>query len=267
MSENAGWPLGHLPLDQPLDYRKELRRLRLDPLAAFIAERGGDRRFSHVFQDTTSRYEETFDCYYHSLKRFLPEQSLARRWLDGPYYKRKHGSRYTLAEQQLATRFNAIAPFLYLDFYNCLIWARILLDRMIALSRYFLTEKNVPSFYSFADHRRFFQRLQTPYGTHEEYADYIRRNTSWFDQPLKHIRDLYLVHSSPPHSRIFGHPVRGGELSLIVHPTPVSPEKPPVIISVSRLSHEIYTFQRWFGQYALRSVRAPEKRANRLDRT
>ncbi len=180
---------GHKPLHRRLNYRKELRRLRNDPLAPLIAAFGGDRRLPRVFQDTISRYEETYECYYLCLSRFLPEQSLAARWRNGPHYRLRYGRRYTPRDSELARRFNTIAPFLYLDFYNCLLWARILLDRIVALSRYFLTGQTLPSFHSFSDHRKFFVKRTASYGGHEDYARYIRDQTEWFDMPIKHVRD------------------------------------------------------------------------------
>jgi hypothetical protein len=255
MSTQAKFPLGHEPLPHRLNIRKELRHLRADPMAPLISELGGDRRFARVFQDTISRYEETYELYYLSLKRFLPEQSLAGRWQRGPYYKLKYGGKYTEPERRLAHRFNAIAEYLYLDFYNCLLWARMLLDRIASLSKYFLTGKALPSFHSFGDHKKFFVRLTRPFGEHEAYASYIRSNTDWFEIPLKHVRDTYVVHSSPPHIRTFGHPTPGDELNLILHRTPVTPSEPPIVISVARVSRELNEFQRWFAEYGLQAIK------------
>jgi hypothetical protein len=261
VSPTQRFPRGHTALEARLNYRKELRRLRNDPVAPLIGVFGGDRRFARIFQDTSSRYEETFDCYFLSLKRFFPEQSLAGRWRRGPYFKLKYGERYTLAEKGLAQRFNAIAPFLNLDFYNCLLWGRMLLDRMAALSRYFLSGRTLPSFHSFADHKKFFVKQTAPFGDHEAYARYIRERTDWFDLPLKGIRDTYVVHSSPPHMRVFGHAFPSDELHLIIRPAARDGSaEPPVVTSVTRMAQEIHEFQSWFAAYGLKAIRGRRRK-------
>ena len=92
-------------------------------------------------------------------------------------------------QRRVASDYHALQPFIGLDFINCLIHARIVCDRAIALARHFIVGQRVPSFNSFHDHKRFFERLKQPYLPHEEYARYFRDETSWFDMPLKPVRD------------------------------------------------------------------------------
>lgn len=101
----------------------------------------------------------------------------------------------------IADKYSEIAPYTELEIVNCLIHARILLDRLTALSSRFLTGGNRPSFKSFSDHKKFFLKLREPYGEHESHADYVRRGTSWFEMPLKEVRDNCAVHSAPKHMR------------------------------------------------------------------
>jgi hypothetical protein len=101
--------------------------------------------------------------------------------------------------------YSALRPFIEVDFVNCLIHARIVCDRCIGLARHFIRSHPSPSFNSFHDHKRFFTRLQHPYAPHEEYAQYFRNNTAWFDMPLKPVRDQFFVHQGPPHMRVLGY--------------------------------------------------------------
>jgi hypothetical protein len=147
------------------------------------------------------------------------------------------------------------------DFFNCLLHARILLDRTIALSRYFLKENNPPSFGSFSEQKKFFRRRKQPYGSHEEYADHIREKTDWFDMPLKIVRDKFLVHAGPKHMRVFGYPGRGREFGLtIVLPNSPNPDKPlervkAIVVSIPELARDMESFLKWFCDYGLRMLK------------
>jgi hypothetical protein len=145
-----------------------------------------------------------------------------------------------------------------------LIHGRILLDRAIALSRHFLTGQTLPSFWSFNEHKKFFARLSTPFGGHEEYACYIRQHTNWFDMPLKFVRDKFVVHTGPKHMRFWGYPMGGFELDLtIMLPDAIDSEKPfsrvkVVRVNALRLSYDIGEFLTWYNDYGVRSISEKE---------
>lgn len=260
------WLFGHAPLSKRINVRETLRGLSRDPLAGFLEAIGAETRVI-VVQSDASRYMETYQNYYLSLRRFLPAMSVAARWSRGPYYKVKYGGKYTPAERRLADAFNNVAPYLYLDFYNCLLWGRILLDRVTALARHFLTEPDRPSFTSFADHKKFFLKRQTPYGEHEAYAKYMREKTAWFEMPLKTVRDHYVVHSSPKHQRFFGYPGGNHELQLIlITPAGDDPEKAfarvrEITVGIPQMAAEIQTFLAWFARYGTRASARKIRRA------
>jgi len=150
---------------------------------------------------------------------------------------------------------NRLEPFFELDFVNCLIHARIVCDRAIALSRHFLNNQPVPSFTSFHDHKRFFTRLAGRYEPRQEYAVYLRDNTSWFDMPLKPVRDQYFVHQGPKHMRFLGYDSNHDLQMVIVIPN--GPHEAPfgqvqaITVSIRRLARDLDSFLTWFNAYAV----------------
>ena len=239
-----------------LNVRTELKRLKQDPIEPLLQALGKGPGYV-VLQDEFSRYREAYYFYYLSLDRFFHEMSVALRWSKGPYYVRKYGGKYTPSQRKLAAQYNKIARFLEFDFFNCLLYARMLLDRTIALSRHFLKGANLPSFTSFNNHKKFFQRQKTPYGGFEEYAVYIREQTDWFDTPLKPVRDKFLVHPGPQHFRLFGYPSNGYEFGLmVIVPNDNDSEKPlvrfkEIKVSIPQLARDIEQFLTWFCAYGL----------------
>jgi hypothetical protein len=254
--DNSEWLLGHQPLESKLNVRAELKRLRQDPIEPLIQALGKEPGYL-ILQDEFSRYLEAYYFYYLSLDRFFHEMSVAVRWGKGPHLVRKYGGKYTPSQRKLAAQYNKIARFLEFDFFNCLLYARMLLDRTIALSRHFLKGANLPSFTSFNDHKKFFQRQKTPYGGFEEYAAYIREQTDWFDTPLKAVRDKFLVHTGPQHLRVFGYPSNGYEIRLMIMvPNGNDPEKSlarvkVIEVSIPQLARDIEQFLTWFCAYGL----------------
>ncbi|NVM23058.1 MAG: hypothetical protein HWN68_14905 [Desulfobacterales bacterium] len=252
--------LGHEPLEQRLNIRKELTRIRKDPLDQFLKALGYDT--IRVFSNDLTRYVDAYWFYYLSMDRYLREMSIAARYSRGPEWVRRSGGkqRYTDSQRKLAKEYNAIARFLEFDLTNCLIHTRILLDRMIALSRRFLSFKRLPSFSSFNGHKKFFAKLSEPFGEYEEYAEYIRNNTDWFDMPIKAVRDKFVVHSAPKHMRFLGYPSDGYELDLnIILPDAGDCEKPfskvkVIRVNVLRMSYDIEEFLKWFNDYGLRAI-------------
>jgi hypothetical protein len=265
----ADFMLGHEPMGSRVNIREELKRLREDPLGPLL-QRLGAAQF-RILSDDRTRYQDAYWFYYLSLDRYLREMSVAARYSKGAYWVRKAGGKqgYTPSQRKIAAEYNRIAPFLEYDLVNCLIHARILLDRVASLARTFITGKNLPSFTSFNDHKRFFTRLTTPYGDHEAYAKYIRERTDWFDMPLKAVRDQFVVHASPRHMRFLGYPNGGYELDLtIILPDSDDPEKPLAkvkVISVNalRLSADIKEFLQWFCKYGLAVLPDNGRRSSR----
>ena len=100
-----------------------------------------------------------------------------------------------------------------------------------------------------------------PYEAHEEYAQYIRNETDWFEMRLKAVRDKFVVHAAPKHMRFLGYPAGGYELDLnIILPDGEDSQKPLAkvkLISVNalRLSYDIEKFLKWFCRYALTALR------------
>ena len=252
---------GHRPIERRINVRNELAKYRRDPLFPFIYLLEGYHSIK-VLEDQVSMYQLAYSWYFLSLERFLPEMSLAIRWSKGPYWALKEGRKFTAAERKLAGRYSSVARYLYLDYYNCLIYARILLDRVAGLSRLFLLRGNRPSFTSFADHKKFFKKQTSPYGEHEAYATYIRQNTDWFETPLKEVRDKFIVHASPRHMRNSGYPQGDSELSLVI----ILPDDPKgakplsnvraIFVSIPKLAQDMHGFLTWFNEYAVARTKA-----------
>jgi len=252
--------LGHEPLEQRPNIRKELARIRMDPLNPLLKALGYER--TNIVSNDFSRYVDAYWFYYLSMDRYLREMSIAARYSRGPYWVRKSGGkqRYTASQRRLAKEYSATAKFLEFDLTNCLIHTRILLDRSISISRRFLFFKCLPSFSSFSNHKKFFVNLSEPFGDHEKYAEYIRNNTDWFDMPIKALRDKFVVHSSPRHMRFLGYPFGGFELDLnIILPDSDDNEKKfsrvkVIRLNVLRMSYDIEQFLKWFNEYGLRVI-------------
>jgi hypothetical protein len=256
--EEAKFIFGNEPLGRRPNVRAELARIRRDPLQELLPVIGAEP--PKLLSDDRSRYEEAFLFYYLSLHRYLRDASIAARYsVEGLRWLRKR----SLNQRRLAEKYRNVRPFLEFDLVNCLLHTRILLDRVAALSRHFLRGQRLPSFTSFNDHKKFFRKLEQPYGKHEEYAKYIRNHTNWFDMPLKEVRDKFVVHSSPKHLRLLGYPDGGYELHLNIW-VPDNPnadralEKTTLItVNPLRMSYDVEAFLKWFCRYGLAACGAP----------
>lgn len=265
--DDPQWRFGHNELESRLNVRGELKRLKRDPIEPLLRALGKEPRELDRdlgLRDDFSRYRKAYRLYYLSVDRFLHEMSLAVRWSKGAYYAWRYGCKYTPGERKIAGRYNQVSRFLELDFLTCLLYARILLDRTVSLARYFLKGDNLPSFTSFADHKKFFERQGAPCGELHEYAVYVRERTKWFDMPLKVVRDKFLVHAGPKHSWVFGFPGRGYELGLGIL-LPTEPERPLarvklIHVSIPQLTREMEQFLTWFCGYAVRAIGQPSGR-------
>lgn len=81
---------------------------------------------------------------------------------------------------------------LYLDLDDFFIHSNILMDKVARIASVFL-KIHPPR--KFSDHRKFLRREQNiPFRKDEDYARYIRENTSWFESDLKDVRDDLVIH-------------------------------------------------------------------------
>jgi hypothetical protein len=257
ITERPEFVFGHDPVGGRPNIRSEIERLKREPLSDLIRALGGHE--PKLLSCATSLYQEAYEFYFLSLHRYLSEMSIAARHSRGPRWARRSGRRYTLSQRKLVEKFRPIAPFLELDLVNCLIHSRILLDRVAGLSRFFLIGQRLPSFTSFSDHKKFFTNLKGTYGEHEEYAEYIRSQTGWFEMPLQFVRDKFVVHAAPKHMKMLGY-YTDHELDLsILLPDDPRSEKPlssmkVIRVNALRLSHDIEVFLRWFCKYGLSAL-------------
>ena len=262
--------LGHWPIGgrgRRINVRRELLRISSDPMRPLL-DILGSGEFELLSSDE-SRYTDAYWFYYLSFDRYLHEMSVAARYSKGPYWIRISGgkAKYTPLQQSLADQYRKVAPFLEYDLVNCLIHSRILLDRVTGLARHFLKGERLPSFTSFNEHKKFFVKLAQPYGKHEEYAEFIRKHTDWFDMPLKEVRDKFVVHSSPKHLRVLGYP-NDYELHLnILLPDSNDPERPLaktklITVNPLRMSYDIESFLKWFCGYGLAALKLRKLNTN-----
>ncbi|HAJ33003.1 MAG TPA: hypothetical protein DCK79_06485 [Candidatus Atribacteria bacterium] len=256
---NEKWFQGYKALKKKLNISRELKKFRKDPMEPFFRLLDKEQEFT-LFADDIYRYREAYNFFYLSLTRFLLEMSIAVRWSNGPYYVRKSRGKYSESQRKLANKYNAISKYLAYDFFNCILHSRILMDKTIGLSRYFITNNQLPSFTSFNNHKKFFKKLKENNEELEQFEDYarcIREETDWFDIPLKIVRDKYLVHAGPKHMRFFGFPGIGHELSLVVVLPAGDEEKKPlskvncISVSIPQLANDIQIFLIWFSNYGI----------------
>lgn len=136
------------------------------------------------------------------------------------------------------------------------------MDRVVSLSREFLRPRQVPSFTSFNQHKKFLVKHVGVLGEDEAYAEYIRERTPWFDAVIRLVRDQFVVHASPQHMRFFGVPHPSGhEYGMIVLlPREPGSAKPlesvnTLMLTIPRLARDIEEFLKWFNAYAVAAVR------------
>ncbi|MBA5639462.1 hypothetical protein H3H37_20575 [Duganella sp. LX20W] len=248
------FPLGHRSLGKRPNVRSEVSRVKRDPLEPWFTAMEFD--LDPVISTDVSRYRDAYSLYYLSVRRFLTNMSIVTRYMSSAHYARKYRQKYSPSQRAIAEKYREVAPYTELEIINCLIHARILLDRVTSLSSHFLQVGNRPSFKSFNDHKKFFKRLTAPYGDHEPYAERIRNGTDWFEMPLKAVRDDFIVHSAPKHMRFVALPNDFEVELMILRAEGVPPEKPlakstPITVSVLRMSHDIEDFLRWYCNYAV----------------
>ncbi|MGA3406743.1 MAG: hypothetical protein ABSD49_13505 [Candidatus Bathyarchaeia archaeon] len=168
---------------------------------------------------------------------------------------------YTAFQQNVARQFREIRPFVDYDIFCYVMFARILLDRVCGLSKYFLRQEKTPSITSFNLHKKFFKGSSNSYGNDEEYAAYIRERTDWFDI-LKLIRDDFVVHQGPPHLSTLGFGQSDNDLTFVFAVYSPSDFKSrygeiTITLSVRCLAREISVFLEWFSAYGLKRMKLP----------
>lgn len=238
-----------------MNVKKTLVKLRKEPLSELLGElsyKGGPV----ILQDEFTLYAESHFAYYLAIERLLPTMSLAHRFDNGIAYKMRDKENLTKRERGFIKKYFTSRRFLELDFFTFIIFARILLDRTIALGQFFISgSKHQPSFRSFNDHKKFFLRTENiPYGMHEKYARYIRKETNWFSEVLKFVRDKHIIHANTGGMRFFGYPGLSSndslEMVLILPETPGSLAKVRHrVISPLKIIRDIEAFLLFFNQY------------------
>ncbi|MCP8312894.1 MAG: hypothetical protein H3Z53_00765 [archaeon] len=99
---------------------------------------------------------------------------------------------HTPEEQSAIQFYREKSKFIYLDFEDFFIHAKILMDRIAWLTRFFI--KGV-EFSRFTKLRKFFLK-NVPFLEDKEYARYIRENTAWYETMLESYRDKLIVHDA-----------------------------------------------------------------------
>ena len=247
--------MSHRPIEKRLNIRFESRRIRRDPLLHFL-----NRAFVYSkFGCPRERYEYSYYLYSRSMERVLEQISTAVRYQKGPYYTRSSGRKFGPGQKKLADKARKLRPFLELDVSTCLLHTRILLDRVVALSRVFLTGPKLPNFNSFSDHKKFFIRNPSAVPGHDEYASYMRENTDWFDIPIKYVRDKFFVHQGPRHFMMY---TIGWEkddnltLRIMLMPQKKGDNIEWITFNPWRMSYDVEDFLDWFCSYGLNKYQA-----------
>lgn len=251
--------VGHKVIYESLNLQNEVKRFSQDPLEELIK----------IINDTTAtyvkgdigRYLQAYSWYRLCLRRTLSYISLARRAsAELRHYPRN--KKYSSRQQQLAAKYNKVNPYLELDYQNLIIHACILLDRVITMSRRFITGNNLPSFTSFHKHKEFFLKKPKLFSSnHSEYIQNITQNTGWFEIPLKVLRDKFLMHSSEKHMSFFGWPDSNWDLVMVTI-IPAVKNQPKLFEKVKtikftprRLARDIESFLIWFANYGLKALK------------
>lgn len=245
--------VGHKPVTETLNVKKEIKRFEKDPVEGLI-DRIQDKDSLFIFDDV-GKYIQAFSWYKLSLKRCLEHISIARR-ADSELRYHPRNQKYSNRQKQIAERYKTIAPYLEIDYKNMIIYTCILLDRVIGISRRFLHCSTLPSFTSFNKHINFFEKHRgTLVDEYKKYGEKIVECNSWYKIPIKVLRDKYLMHSSEKHVSFFGWTETSWDLEMItvISANPIQEEllKKVKIISFSprRLARDVEKFLTWFAVY------------------
>ncbi len=246
--------VGHEPVTERLNVANESRRFSTDPLASFLTAVGDDS--AAFFHGDLGRYAQAFSWYTLCLSRTLQHCSVVRR-CEQELRWHPVTVKHSVRQEQIARKRKLIGPYQELDYQNLIIHTCILLDRTIALSRRFLWGNRLPSFTSFAQHKKFLKACPTAIDVEfRDYADRLASTTDWFEIPLKVLRDKYLMHSAERHLAFFGWSTDKYwdlEMSTIISASRDKQkflERVKVIrFSPRRLARDVEKFLSWFGEY------------------
>jgi hypothetical protein len=249
--------LGDEPVQARLNLAAELRLLRRDPLGPVLDLIKNDEAV--VLHRDAGRYVQALEFYVLSAERCLLNISIGTRYYRQvtPYLGGHR--RLTPRRRLLSRQYSARARFFRLDLMNLLLHSRILLDRTITFSRRFLLGPELPSFSSFADHRKFFQKRPDALSPrHLSYARHIAQQTSWFDM-LKSVRDKIVVHIGPPHFQFVTYP-SSHDMGMFFaldnrQPWADYPQASSVTFSARRTIQNVREFLTWYSDYTVGALR------------
>jgi hypothetical protein len=252
-----GHVAGNVFVPEPLNVEKEVRRFQHDPLAPLFSKL--DDSYSDMFQGDVGRYRYSFHFYSLSVERVLRHISIGRRWQSEVRYAHGGRRKFTDRQKDISRKYRDQRPFFELDFTNCLIHSRILMDRTIAFGRRFLSAPRLPSFTSFNDHKKFLKRDSNALGErHQPYVEYIVDNTEWFDVSLKPVRDKFAVHTAPNHIPFLGYSSDHDlEMCFVLDQRNKSKpfgEAQLVNVSIRRLARDVEGFLMWYNDYAIHAI-------------
>ena len=250
--------LGDEPVTARLNLKRELRRLRQDPMSPLLGILQDEE--SLYLHGDVGRYVQAFEFFYLSAERCLHNTSVGTRYHRQVTPSLGGGRRLSVRQRRLAREFSSRAPFFRVDLVNLLVHSRVLLDRIIALSRRFLVGPRLPSFSSFAEHKRFFHKYPDAFSPqHSAYSRYIRDETAWFDIPVKAIRDKIVVHPGPRHFQFITYPSEHDMGILLAmdarRPWTDHPQASSVRFSARRTLCNVWRFLEWYNRYAMSAVR------------
>lgn len=203
---------------------------------------------------------QAFDFYVHSAERCLHNISTGTRYHRQVKPFLGGGRRLSARQLKLSREFADRRRFFRVDIFNLLLHSRILLDKTIVFSRRILVGPHLPSFTSFAEHRKFFRRNPDAFAPqHRSYVQHLTDHTSWFDMPLKVVRDKFGVHSGPPHFQLVVYPSEYdmGVFFVIAPKKPLAdyPEASSVRITARRMMHNVRHFLSWYNGYLAEALR------------
>ncbi len=258
--------LGYEGISNKINVRNELSKFKKNPLDEYLNRVILDKYHNVInidnkliFQTEIDKYYEAYNFFYLSLERYLSEMSIAVRYENSLSWKKKTGQKFTENEKKLAKKFNSIKRYVEYDLYNCLIFSRVLSDRIICLSRFFLKGEKLPSFTSFNAHKKFFKALREKnrqFDENEEYINKILNETDWFDL-LKLVRDKHLIHGNAKHLKLLTLPNARYEMGLSILTTGVGKEGVKmrlISVSIPQLADDIYDFLIWYSKYAIKRL-------------
>jgi hypothetical protein len=246
-------PLGHLPVNESLILKKELKFLHIYEFDSLLSLLPGCKNSLHI--GDVDRCFEAYHLYALSAERYLRELKIVLKYRSGAGFKLESRTPFTDGERKIAKEYHKIKKYIKLDFTDTIIRARILLDKIAVLSRYFVDSPDQWPVRSFADQCKKFKADNHSFNKDDQYVKHVSTETEWFEIPLKLIRDDYIVHRSQPHIAFdglhWGENNKFTDLNFIVlnHEEKGKGMQSHVIISIRRLIRDIYKFLNWFAVY------------------